>query len=103
MIKFKNTIEINDIEDFNDVASEIIDNFLDTIAFDPKYCISLETDEDYEDHGIDPDCGSQFLWRNNVVGIIDRATERLGKIAEHYFPEDAEQYFELNLSNYVEN
>ena len=103
MIKFRNTIDINDIEDFNDVVSEIIDNFLEKIAFDPKYCISLETDEDYENYGIDPDCGSQFLWRNNVVGIVDRATERFGKIAEHYFPEDAEEYFEVNLSNYVED
>ena len=92
-----------DISDFNDVVSEIIDEFLEPLMFDTDYCIPLETEEDYEDYGIDPDCGSQFIWKNKVVGIVDRATERFGKIAEYYFPEDAEEYFELNLSNYRED
>ena len=93
-----------DISDFNDVVSEIIDEFLEPLMFDTDYCIPLETEDDYENYNIDSDDNDiQFIWKNKVTKIIERATDRFGKIAYNYFPEDAEEYFELNLSNYVEN
>jgi len=59
----------------------------------------LETEEDYELYGIDSDEGVSFIWKNNIMKLVDRAIDKFGKIAEHYFPEDMD-YYDITL-NYM--
>ena len=102
MIKFKNPRvgEVEDISEFNDVVADIIDEFLEPLMGDERYCIPLKTDADYEYYNVDPDEGSIFVWKDNIGKIVDRAIERFGKIAEYYFPDDVE-CFEVSLRNLI--
>ena len=103
MIKFRNPRvgEVEDIDDFNDVVVDIIDEFLEPLMGNKKYCIMLETEADYENYNIDSDSGSTFVWRQNVCKIVENAIDRFGKIAEYYFPDDIDDY-EVDLNNMIE-
>ena len=90
--------EFADISEFNDYCTDTLDEFLDEIRDDKRFVIFLETEQDFEDYGVDPIDGCSGIWKQKTVRIFENAVRRYGLIAEKLFPDDIDD-FEINCSS----
>jgi len=85
MIKIEELdIEVEDISDFNDRASEILEEFCIDLSKQPDMCRPA-------DPGIDSfldETGFTHIWQNGASKIIREEYGRLYKIGEKYFGEN---------------
>lgn len=81
---FRNSIEIEDIEDFNCIVEEILSEFVSSLSSDERY---IETIFDGEE--------GETAFTNRAMQMIERYKDRLGTLAQKYFEED--ELIDLNL------
>jgi hypothetical protein len=76
--------EIKTVDDFNDVVSDLLDDWLEDFPF--KYGLTREPEhEDYEDFGGD-EIG--FMYTQKGMKLYWSAVSKLKKLGEKLFPED---------------
>lgn len=91
-MKFRNSIEINTVQDWNDVASEVIDVFLDDF---PKRK-GLTREPEQEDL-YDFDWCIGFMYTQKGMMLYDRMVERLNKLGNKLFPNESFNYTPTNI------
>lgn len=96
-MKFKNTIEIDDVADFESVCDDILNDFIDSFTFDSPY-IREVTENDIEENCID-DTTLSFIFTVKGMNIIDRYKKRLTALGNKIFPNEE---CEINCSGIIE-
>lgn len=92
MKPFNSNKEINDIDDFNEYASELWESFLTSFTKENKLIRDVDED-DMVDEGID------FIYTTRGTRLADRMRDRLATIGEAHFPND---WIEIESNYYIE-
>lgn len=87
-VKFRNNIVINDIDDFNDLAQEIMASFVELLMSDERY-MSNDVSEEY---------GTRYFNARGVE-LLDRYMSRLARLAGRIFPPEDLEHLDLNPHN----
>lgn len=91
-MRFINSIEINEPSDWNLVASDVIDNFLEDFSKRE----GLTRPAEYEDT-IDFDGCVTFIYTEKGMKLYNRMVERLNKLGNSIFPDETFDYSPTNI------
>jgi len=81
MRRFNSKKNIENVEDFNECASQIFEEYLKTFTKE-NGLIRDVTENDY----VDDDC--KLLYTQRGMRLIDRMKDRLVKIGDYHFPNE---------------
>jgi hypothetical protein len=94
MKEFNKKQNITCASSFEDVANEILDNFVESFTFENGLLIDIE-----EDSFVDSEeCEFQFSVR--AMNLIDRMKEKLLKVGEVHFPDDDLEIYSSRVREY---
>jgi hypothetical protein len=78
---FNSKKQIADVDDFNEYASQIFEEYLKTFTKE-NGLIKDVTEDDY----VDDEC--QFLYTQKGMRLVDRMKDRLVKVGNHHYPNE---------------
>lgn len=74
--------KLETVDDFNDIATEILENFAKDLIDDQEYFIL--TEEEKESIGINED--GVFVYTKRADNLLKKMHERLCKVGNYHFP-----------------
>ena len=73
--------DIQDVDDFNEYATGMLESFLETFTHDKKLLRDIEEDDNVEESWV-------YVYTDKGSRLVERMISRLTRVGEKYFPND---------------